>query len=205
MPLPVRLSAHIQGSATVIVQHDTGGFPRAAQNRLQIAGNANAAQQAAGRAGIAAGGKSGKIGMRLRCVQQPRKITTIHFFARNQGMRKPGDRIAAAQIKRINAKVPRRVIHHPFNRQVRLGATSPAIGIHRRGVGINPHRAQIGLWNIVDACQHFAKQLCLDRLPELRVIRPKIGHKVNAVSGDAQVRVKAHLRLGHQIAARVIG
>ena len=104
---------------------------------LDVAGDADAAQLAFRlRLGLA-GGEAGIVDRLHRGVERGVKVAGVIGHDHRRLIREAGDEVLPAQFGRIDLQLPRRGLHQPLEHEARLGPARAAIGVDRRGVGVD--------------------------------------------------------------------
>ena len=115
------------------------------------------------------------------------------------------DEIALAQFGGLDAHLPRRHLDQPLDHEGRFRPSGAAIGIDRRGVGVDRVHLAIDLRDVVLARQQRAVEIGRHRRREGRHIGAEIGDGLGAQSQDLAVGVERQFRMGDVIAAMRVG
>ena len=116
-------------------------------------------------------------------------------------MRELGDEVAPAQRCRIDLELPRRRLHQTFDQIARLGTAGAAIGVDRRGVGVDPDHLGMDRRDVVLARQQRRVEIGRHRRREQRHVGAEIGVGLHLQPGDLVVGVERHLGMGDVVAA----
>ena len=102
-------------------------------------------------------------------------------------------------------ELPRRGLHQPFDHEARFGPAGAAIGIDRRGVGVDADHLGEDVGNVVLARQQRRVEIGRHRRREQRHVGAEIGVGLDPQADDLVVLVKGDLGLGQMIAAVGVG
>ena len=200
------------------IDADFGGFPQAhagaeAADRfrgrdaagLDVAGEADAAQLALFPGLVFARGEAGIVDRLQRRIERGAEIAGVVGHDDRRLIRKLRDKILAAQFRRIDLQLPRRGFHHPFEQIARFGPARAAIGVDRRGVGVDSDDFRVDRRDVVLARQQRRVEIGRHCGGEQRHVGAEIGVGFYPQGQDLVVLVERHLRLRDMVAAMRIG
>ena len=184
-------------SAGDIAGRDTAGF--------DVAGVANAAQQAFGCTGCFAGRVTGGVAQDLGFVHAGAVVADVVLQC-HRGLVGPAvDEIAFADFVLGDAQFPTAAADQTLEQIGRLGATGTAVGVHRRGVGEPGVHLDIDLRAGVLAGQQGCVKDGGNCRREGRQIRTQVGVGVHPHGQELAVFVHRHFGVADVVTAMGVG
>ena len=120
-------------------------------------------------------------------------------------MRKRGHEIHPAKFCRIAAGLACGDLDQAFNHKGRFRPAGAAIGVDRRGVGVDRVNLAVNARNIVLTRQQRRVGVSRDERRECRHVGAEIGDRVRAQPDDLAAGVEREFGVGHVIAAMRVG
>ena len=168
VPLAVRLGSDIDIDHSVIGEFNLRGFVRIAKDRLNVVADPEAAQFPPSGALGPPPVKSVKIRLDLGPGEDLVEFADVKSLHAEIPVGEPFGRneVSAAQFGLADAEFPGGTIHEALNHVYRLRAARPAIGVNRRGVGVDALDAEVHRRDEVGSRQHLLGKFGLDELSE---------------------------------------
>ena len=168
---------------------------------LDIGGNADAAQQSlAGGFGLALV-DVGVVRQLQRLVEGLRIVAAIVAHDDGRLVRELGHEVLAAELGGVAADFARGDFHQPLHHEGRLRTARAAIGVDRRGVGVDPVHFRIDGGDIVLARQQRRIEIGRHGRREGGEIGAEIGGRLHPQAQDLARLVHGELRMGDMVAA----
>ena len=143
-----------------------------------------------------------EIGERAGLVEYRREVAHVVGDAGRARIGHGGGRheVAGAGLDRIAGHFPRAVLDQALDDVGDLRIAGAAIGVDRRGVGVDAEHPAMQRGDRVLAGEHGDAEERRDAGGELALVGAEIGDDVGLDGGDAPVGVEGHARLGHVVA-----
>ena len=201
-----RIDAHFRG----LPQADAGaeradrGARRDAAG-LDVGGEADAALHALLGALRLAGGEARVVGKLQRLAHGGVVVAGIVGHDDGRLVRERGDEVLAAELGRVAAGLACRHLHQALDHEGGLRPAGAAVGVDRRGVGVDAVHLAVDRGDIVLARQQRRVEIGRHRRGEGGEIAAEVGLGLGPERQDLAVGVERQLGSGHVVAAVGIG
>ena len=206
MALAVGLRADVNVDAAVIRELDLRGLAFVAEYRFDVVADADAAQLAVGSRFRLARVEAGHVGFGFGASQHAREFADIEglpsevpigeFLRRNE--------VPPAQFERVDAERPGGVVHQPLDHVDRLGSARAAVGVNGRRVGVVAPYLEKHRRDVVNAREDLLRDLRLDRLTEVRILRAEIAVGFGTVGQKLEILVECGLDQRDKVSSGIV-
>ena len=147
---------------------------------FDVRGESDAAKLAlCGRGGLAHR-QAFVVGLRKRLIEGSRKVAGVIVHQNRSLVRKSLDEVCAAELGGVAPRLTRRDLNQTLDHESRLRAAGAAIGVDRRGVGVDPVDLAVDIGDPVLSRQQRRVEIRRHGGSERREIGAEIGGRVDA-------------------------
>ena len=167
---------------------------------FDVSGESDAAKLAlSGRGGLARR-EALVVGLRKRLIERGRKVAGVIVHQDRSLVRKRLDEVCAAELGGVAPRLTRRDLNQTLDDECRLRAAGAAIGVDRRGVGVDRVDLAIDIGDRVLARQQRRVKIRRHGGREGREISAEIGDRMDAQAGDLAARVEREFGMRDMVA-----
>src|ERR1700727_3684221 len=141
------------------------------------------------------------VGLRKRLIEGGRKVADVIIHQNRSLVRKSPDEVCAADLGGVAPRLARRNLNQTLDYECRLRAAGAAIGVDRRGVGVDPVDLAVDIGDRVLSRQQRRVQIRWHGGSKGRQIGAEIGDGVDAQPGYLTAGVEREFAMRDMVAS----